>query len=129
MERVILVSVCLKSETFNEESLEELRRLAETGGVAQVTLYHGFLREEGEATVVDAVRHLMHMIDVAGIDHVGIGSDFDGDGGVRGCASAAELIGLTRRLMAEGLSADDLRKVWGENFLRVVRTAQAAAQE
>ncbi len=108
---------------------DQLRRLAATGGVAQVTLYHGFLREEGEATVVDAVRHLMHMIDVAGIDHVGIGSDFDGDGGVRGCASAAELIGLTRRLMAEGLSADDLRKVWGENFLRVVRTAQAAAQE
>jgi len=96
--------------------------------VAQVTLYHGFLREEGEATVDDAVRHLMHMIDVAGIDHVGIGSDFDGDGGVRGCASAAELTGLTRRLMAEGLTDDDLRKVWGENFLRVVRTAQAAAR-
>ena len=103
---------------------DQLRRLAETGGVAQVTLYHGFLREDGEATVRDAVRHLMHMIDVAGIDHVGIGTDFDGDGGVPGCASASELINFTRLLLAEGLTEDDLRKVWGANFLRVMQQAQ-----
>lgn len=108
---------------------DQLRALARTGGVAQVTLYHGFLRleEEGaEATLDDAVRHLMHMIDVAGIDHVGIGTDFDGDGGIRGCACASELINFTRRLLAEGLTLDDLRKVWGANFLRVMRQVQAA---
>ena len=110
---------------------DQLRALARTGGVAQVTLYHGFLRleEEGvEATLDDAVRHLLHMIDVAGIDHVGIGTDFDGDGGIKGCANAAELINLTRRLLAEGLTADDLRKVWGANFLRVMGQAQAFAR-
>ena len=108
---------------------DQLRALAAAGGVAQVTLYHGFLRleEEGiEATLDDAVRHLMHMIDVAGIEHVGIGTDFDGDGGIRGCACASELINFTRRLMAEGLTPDDLRLVWGGNFLRVMRTVQQA---
>lgn len=110
---------------------DQLRALARVGGVAQVTLYHGFLRleEEGvEATVEDGVRHLMHMIDVAGIDHVGIGTDFDGDGGVRGCACASDLIGFTERLLAEGLTLEDLRKVWGANFLRVMSQCQAAAR-
>ena len=60
---------------------DQLRALRDCGGVAQVCLYSGFLRPEaeGRATVSDAVRHLLHMIDVAGIHHVGIGTDFDGD--------------------------------------------------
>lgn len=106
---------------------DQLRELSRVGGVAQVTLYHGFLRldEEGvTATAHDGVRHLLHMIDVAGIDHVGIGTDFDGDGGVPGCANASELINFTRMLLAEGLTQDDLRKVWGGNFLRVMAQCQ-----
>ena len=108
---------------------DQLRALRDCGGVAQVCLYSGFLRPEaeGRATVRDAVRHLLHMIDVAGIHHVGIGTDFDGDGGIIGCADASEVMNLTRRLQAEGLTDDDLRKVWGENFLRVMTQAQAAA--
>ena len=106
---------------------DQLRALAQAGGVAQVTLYHGFLRLEEEgvpATLDDAVRHLLHMIDVAGIDHVGIGTDFDGDGAIMGCANASELINFTRRLLAEGLSIDDLEKVWGGNWLRVMQQVQ-----
>lgn len=104
---------------------DQLRALRDCGGVAQVCLYGGFLRPEAEgpATIDDALRHLLHMIDVAGIDHVGIGTDFDGDGGIIGCADASEVMNLTRRLQAEGLTAADLRKVWGENFLRVMRLA------
>lgn len=107
---------------------DQLRALAARGGVAQVTLYHGFLRLEEEgvpATIDDAVRHLMHMIDVAGIDHVGIGTDFDGDGGIMGCANASELINFTRRLLAEGLTPDDLEKVWGGNWLRVMQQVKS----
>ena len=107
---------------------DQLRCLAKTGGVAQVTFYHGFLRLEGEATIKDAVRHLMHFIEVAGIDHVGIGTDFDGDGGIRGCACASELPNFTRRLIAEGLNLDDLRKIWGGNFLRVMKQVQDAGE-
>lgn len=103
---------------------DQLRTLAARDGVAQATFYAGFLREEGEATLNDAVRHIMHMIDVAGIDHVGIGSDFDGDGGVRGLASAADYLQLTRRLLAEGLQPKHLRKLWGGNFIRVMSKVQ-----
>lgn len=103
---------------------DQLRTLAAANGVVQATFYQGFLREDGEATITDAVRHIMHLIDVAGIDHVGIGSDFDGDGGVRGLASAADYLVLTERLLAEGLSPKHLRKLWGGNFIRVMSQVQ-----
>ena len=103
---------------------EQMKRLAAQGGVAQVTLYHGFLNKTGEASILDAVNHLNHMVNVMGIDHVGIGTDFDGDGGVPGCASASEVINFTRRLMAERYSEDDIQKIWGGNFLRVMQQAQ-----
>ena len=60
-----------------------------------------------------------------GIEHVGIGTDFDGDGGVPGVANASELINLTRLLRQVGYSNEQLRLLWGENFLRVMRQAQA----
>ena len=103
---------------------EQLRALAATGGVAQITLYHGFLRKDGEATVYDALQHLEHAIQVAGIDHVGLGTDFDGDGGVRGLANAAELLNFTRQLMLRRYSERDIQKIWGGNFLRVMAQVQ-----
>ena len=72
---------------------------------------------------------LFRSVSVAGIDHVGIGTDFDGDGGVRGLDSASSLIKLTEALQAEGIDHEDLEKIWGGNFLRVMRQAQAAAKE
>jgi len=65
------------------------------------------------------------MVSVMGIDHVGIGTDFDGDGGVTGCANASELINFTRQLLRHRYSEDDIRLIWGENFLRVMRQVQA----
>ena len=103
---------------------EQLRALAAAGGVAQITLYHGFLRKDGEATVYDALQHLEHAIQVAGIDHVGLGTDFDGDGGVRGLANAAELLNFTRQLMLRRYSERDIQKIWGGNFLRVMAQVQ-----
>jgi microsomal dipeptidase-like Zn-dependent dipeptidase/gamma-glutamyl-gamma-aminobutyrate hydrolase PuuD len=101
---------------------EQMCALASSGGVAQVCLYSGFLKKGGNATIDDAVRHIMHMIDVMGIDHVGIGSDFDGGGGLPGLEDASWFVRLTERLMAEGLSDDDLSLIWGCNFLRVWST-------
>ena len=98
---------------------EQMTALAKSGGVAQVCLYSGFLKKGGNADVTDAVRHIMHMIDVMGIEHVGIGSDFDGGGGLPGLEDASWFVSLTMRLMAEGLSDEDLSLVWGGNFLRV----------
>lgn len=103
---------------------DQLRALAHNGGVAQVCLYGGFLRPDGQAGLPDVIEHLNHMVSIMGIDHVGIGTDFDGDGGVPGCASAAEVINLTRRLLAERYSEEDIRKIWGGNFLRVMAHVQ-----
>ena len=103
---------------------DQMKALAQHGGVAQVTLYHGFLRAEGEATILDAIEHLNHMVNVMGVEHVGIGTDFDGDGGVRGIASASELINFTRQLLKERYNEDDLRLIWGGNFLRVMKDIQ-----
>ena len=103
---------------------DQMRALAQKGGVMQVTLYNGFLVKDGEATIEDAMRHLEHAIDVMGIDHVGLGTDFDGDGGIRGLASSSELLNFTRQLLARGYSEADIQKLWGGNFLRVMNDVQ-----
>ena len=103
---------------------EQLKALAKKGGVAQVTLYKGFLRKDGEATILDAIEHLNHMVNIMGVEHVGIGTDFDGDGGIPGCASASEAINFTRRLMSERYSEADIAGIWGGNFLRVMQAVQ-----
>ena len=104
---------------------DQMRALAQKGGVMQVTLYHGFLVKDGEATLEDAMRHLEHAISVMGIDHVGLGTDFDGDGGIRGLASSAELLNYTRELLKKKYSEADIQKLWGGNFLRVMKEVQS----
>ena len=104
---------------------QQMRALAQKGGVMQVTLYNGFLVKDGEATIEDAMRHLQHAIQVMGIDHVGLGTDFDGDGGIRGLANSSELIHFTRQLMARHFNEDDIQKIWGGNFLRVMQQVQS----
>ena len=103
---------------------DQMRALAQKGGVAQTTIYHGFLKKDGEATINDVIAHLEHAIDVMGIDHVGLGTDFDGDGGVRGLADSSELINFTRRLLARRFCEHDIQKIWGGNFLRVMEEVQ-----
>ncbi len=103
---------------------EQMKALAEHGGVMQVTFYEGFLRKDGQATLQDALAHIDHAVEVMGIDHVGIGTDFDGDGGVPGLASASEVINLTRGLLRRGYSHEDIQKLWGANFLRVMSQVQ-----
>ena len=108
---------------------DQMRALAEKGGVMQITLYHGFLRSDGEATVEDVLAHLEHAIEVMGIDYVGIGTDFDGDGGVRGFADASDVLNFTRLLMKRGYSHDDIYKIWGMNFIYLMNSAQKERDE
>jgi microsomal dipeptidase-like Zn-dependent dipeptidase/gamma-glutamyl-gamma-aminobutyrate hydrolase PuuD len=103
---------------------DQMRALAAKGGVCQITLYNGFLKKDGEATILDAMQHLDHAIQVMGIDHVGLGTDFDGDGGIRGLANSSELTNFTRQLLARRYSDADIQKIWGGNFLRVMQQVQ-----
>ena len=104
---------------------EQMRALAQKDGVCQITLYNGFLKKDGQATIIDAMDHLDHAIRVMGIEHVGLGTDFDGDGGVPGLASASELSNFTSHLLRRRYSEADIALIWGGNFLRVMRQVQS----
>ncbi|HEY8617392.1 dipeptidase [Phenylobacterium sp.] len=80
------------------------------------------------ATFDDFMKHLLHAIEVAGIDHVGVSGDFDGGGGLTGFEDILDFPKVTAALRARGYSREDIAKVWGGNALRVFEQAQAAAQ-
>jgi membrane dipeptidase len=79
---------------------------------------------EKPATVKDVVDHIDHVVQVIGIDYVGIGTDFDGGGGVEGCRSAADLKNITIELLRRGYSRTDIARIWGGNLIRVMRKVE-----
>lgn len=105
---------------------DQLRAIAAKGGVVHTTFYHGFLQKTGEADILDGIKHLEHAIDIMGIDHVGIGTDFDGDGGVCGMRDASDIQQFTRQLLRRRYSETDIAKIWGGNWLRVMDEVQNA---
>ena len=68
------------------------------------------------------------MVQVIGIDYVGIGSDFDGGGGVEGCRTVAEMKNITIELLRRGYTTSDIKKIWGGNFMRVFRKVEEVAE-
>lgn len=79
------------------------------------------------ATLDDFMDHLVHAVEVAGIEHVGIGADFDGGGGVEGLRDVTEYPAITRALLARGFGEAEVARIWGGNTLRVLRAAEAVA--
>ncbi|MGH7540489.1 MAG: dipeptidase [Gemmatimonadota bacterium] len=150
---------------------EQLRTLAENGGVIQIVALDRYVKEpapgredavdalrdslgiEGfssmtdaqravfhdgmarideaypPATVSDFVDHIDSAVDLIGIDHVGISSDFDGGGGVTGWNDASETFAVTLELVRRGYTEEEIRKIWGANTLRVWREAARVAAE
>jgi len=108
---------------------EVLRRLPENGGVVMVTFVPSFLTDRDQATVGDVADHIEHIVQVAGVDHVGIGSDFDG---ITSTPVGLEDVSTFPKVFAElsrrGWSEEDLAKLAGENVLRVMREAEAVAR-
>ena len=96
--------------------------------VAQVCLLDRYINEDYKnASLTDAIEHIDHMVKVAGIDHVGIGSDFDGGGGIIGCESDNDFIQITVKLIEKGYTEEDIAKIWGGNLMRVLDEVQATA--
>ncbi len=151
---------------------EQLRALAENGGVVQVVAVGAFLTESArrrsieyrnirnafgmipgqpseelgaephedyvgrvealdrrypDATVADFIDHVDYAVELIGVDHVGISSDFDGGGGVVGWSDASETLNVTVELVRRGYSEEEIAKLWGGNLLRVLREAEQAA--
>jgi membrane dipeptidase len=145
---------------------EQLRKLAEVGGVAQMVALDSYVKlptaeqqaarealdaEFGDrstwdqakrdlygerraeiaamadgANVSDFVDHIDHAVKIAGIDSVGIASDFDGGGGIVGWEDASETENVTAELVRRGYSEADIAKIWGGNLLRVMEAVEAA---
>lgn len=78
--------------------------------------------------VSDFVDHIDYMVNLIGIDHVGISSDFDGGGGIEGWSDASETFNVTQELLRRGYSEADIEKLWGGNLLRVLDEVQAVAE-
>ncbi|MDO9511640.1 MAG: dipeptidase [Bacteroidales bacterium] len=79
------------------------------------------------ATISDAVDHIDHIVKTIGINHVGIGTDFDGGGGLADCKDSSELWRITLELIRRGYSKEDIAKIWGGNFLCVMREVEMVA--
>ena len=81
------------------------------------------------ADVADFVDHIDHGVNLIGIDHIGISSDFDGGGGIVGWDDASETFNVTLELVRRGYSEEEIAKLWGGNLLRVLREAERIASE
>lgn len=79
------------------------------------------------ATVKDVADHIDHVVQVIGIDYVGIGTDFDGGGGVEGCRDVSEMKNITIELLRRGYTKPDIAKIWGGNIMRVFREVERVA--
>jgi membrane dipeptidase len=160
------------AESLRNLDDEQLRALADTGGVAQMVAlgvyvkaltpeqesFKTVLREDlgiaddkafaersdevraiynerykeiydisPRATIADYADHIDHAVKIAGIDHVGIASDFDGGGGIDGWQDATETENVTKELIKRGYSQEDIAKIWGGNLLRVLDAVQDGA--
>ena len=81
------------------------------------------------ATVKHVVDHIDHITKIAGIDHVGIGCDFDGGGGIEGVFDASEVINITIELVRRGYTEEQITKIWGGNLIRVFKDVQAISEK
>jgi len=98
---------------------EQLRIIGQTGGVVGLNLYSNFVKR-GRVRMKHVVAMVKHMVDVAGIDHVGIGTDFDGGRPVTPLRNASKLPDLAIALQKAGMSDQDIRKIFAKNVLRVL---------
>ncbi|MHB1304243.1 MAG: dipeptidase [Acidiphilium sp.] len=126
-------ALCDHPRNLDDEQLDALKA---SGGVIQITMVSAFLKRGAKPSDigVDAIAdHVDYAVRKMGLDHVGIGTDFDGGGGVKGYMDAAHAPALTAELVSRGYDEAGLAKIWGGNFLRVLRAAEterlaAAAQ-
>ena len=101
---------------------DQLKALSAKGGVIGIIPYHGLIDTDPQKETIDRlVDHILYVADLVGIDTVGIGSDFDGGADLSGISDGSQLVNLTRAMLARGLNEEEIEKIWGGNFLRVLR--------
>ena len=114
-----------------------IRALAAKGGVIQINFYCNFINQQsadapkntpGHASIADVVAHIDHVRQIAGIDAIGLGTDFDGiDCAPTDLDDVSKFPNLTRALLVKGYSVSDIKKIYGENTLRLMRAVEKVA--
>jgi membrane dipeptidase len=120
-------ALCDHSRNMTDWQLDVIR---DVRGVIQITAVSAFLKPNAkpeEVTVGDFADHIDHAVKRIGIDHVGISSDFDGGGGFSDWHDAGQSPNITIELVRRGYDRGALEKLWGGNFLRVMRVAEGLA--
>ncbi|MCJ7681651.1 MAG: dipeptidase, partial [Candidatus Aminicenantes bacterium] len=138
--QICLVSSFIKTPVPNPErdkALEELRERNRTAADNEDEGVRNRMRQEyreildkypvERASVKDLVDHIDYVVRLIGADHVGIGTDFDGGGGIDGCDHVGEMPNITVELLRRGYSKEDIAKIWGGNVMRVLRDVIAKA--
>lgn len=108
-------SLCDHPRNMSDELIV---KLAKSGGRIHVCLYNYFLAKDGQADINTICDHIDYMVKLVGSEHVGVGSDFDGGGGVLGCNDSSELINITQELIRRGYSDDDIKNIMGVGFVK-----------
>jgi len=80
-------------------------------------------------SVIDFVDHIDYLVKTMGISHVGISSDFDGGGGIEGWSDASETLNVTKELLNRGYNQEEIRKIWGDNLLRVMEEVENVSKK
>ncbi len=101
----------------------QLKALAEKDGVVQIVFCQGFLTD-GVASVADVVNHIDYVVNLVGVDYVGLGSDFDGAKMPKDLPDASYLYSITEELVKRGYSDVDIKKILGENSLRLLKNVE-----
>ena len=120
-------ALCDHSRNMTDWQLDVIR---DVKGVIQITAVSAFLKANAkpeEVTVADFANHIDYAVKRIGIDHVGISSDFDGGGGFSDWNDASQCPNITVELVRRGYDRGALEKLWGGNFLRVMRVAEGLA--
>jgi len=120
-------ALCGHPRNLDDMQLDALR---DTEGVVQITAMPPFLRNKGRSdtvTVSDFVDHVDYVVRRIGLAHCGISSDFDGGGAITGWRDASESPNVTAELIRRGYGHAEIAALWGGNFLRAMRAAEAVA--
>ncbi len=124
-----VAALCPHPRNLDDMQLDALR---DTEGLVQITAMPPFLRAKGRAedtSVSDLCDHIDYVVRRVGLAHCGISSDFDGGGRIRGWADASQSGAVTGELVARGYGHSEVAALWGGNFLRVMRAAEAASDK
>jgi membrane dipeptidase len=137
-----VVQICILDEyvknpdttTVNYKRIKQIRKIY-SGGMEKMTeaekeaLFNEWdelkaWKQKDLPNVKDLVDHIDHVKNLVGVDYIGIGSDFDGGGGLMDCVDVAQFPNITRELIHRGYSEKEIRKIWGGNLLRVFREVE-----